>query len=302
MSSSKAARIWRRTWFGALLASATVGIVTWAHGPHGVAIALGCGSLLALMSLFELERMGRVDGTRLSMRGASLTLFALLLAVVQVLRPEVLAGVLPGELLGAPAGTPMRVLELLGVCLVAGLVTAPLALLVSGKPRSIVLGALWVAFPMAALSLVREGHGGEGLMALLLLSKIGDIAGYYVGNAIGRTHPFPRLSPGKTTEGCLGSLLAGVALGHLCQSLGWLGEPTLGPMSGLLFGGAINLASQAGDLLESCAKRAAGVKDSSGAFGPSGGTLDVVDSLLLSVPVGLAVWPLLFQAGSSPGV
>ena len=56
----------------------------------------------------------------------------------------------------------------------------------------------------------------------------------------------------------------------------------------------MNLASQAGDLLESVVKRRAGVKDSGTLFGPSGGVLDVVDSLLLSVPTALATWPLLF--------
>jgi phosphatidate cytidylyltransferase len=58
----------------------------------------------------------------------------------------------------------------------------------------------------------------------------------------------------------------------------------------------VNLASQAGDLLESKVKRTAGVKDSGALFGPSGGFLDLTDSLLLSVPVALIVWPLLFTA------
>ena len=57
----------------------------------------------------------------------------------------------------------------------------------------------------------------------------------------------------------------------------------------------VNLASQAGDLLESAAKRQARVKDSGTLFGPSGGFLDLVDSLLLSVPVALLTWPLLFE-------
>jgi phosphatidate cytidylyltransferase len=55
----------------------------------------------------------------------------------------------------------------------------------------------------------------------------------------------------------------------------------------------VNLAAQAGDLLESWVKRKAGVKDSSGLFGPSGGLLDQLDSLLLAVPVALVAWPWL---------
>ena len=61
----------------------------------------------------------------------------------------------------------------------------------------------------------------------------------------------------------------------------------------LLFGAAINLASQAGDLAESALKRSTGVKDSGTWFGPSGGFLDLTDSLLFSVPVGLLALALL---------
>jgi phosphatidate cytidylyltransferase len=58
----------------------------------------------------------------------------------------------------------------------------------------------------------------------------------------------------------------------------------------------LNIAAQAGDLLESWFKRTGGVKDSGTLFGPSGGVLDVVDSLLLTGPVFLVVQPLLFPA------
>ena len=44
---------------------------------------------------------------------------------------------------------------------------------------------------------------------------------------------------------------------------------------------------------ESWIKRRTGVKDSSTAFGPSGGVLDQIDSLLFSVPVALLAWPVL---------
>jgi phosphatidate cytidylyltransferase len=75
----------------------------------------------------------------------------------------------------------------------------------------------------------------------------------------------------------------------------WLPDPRWGVVSVLAAAALVNLASQAGDLLESAAKRQAGVKDSGTLFGPSGGFLDLVDSLLLSVPVALLTWPLLFE-------
>ena len=78
--------------------------------------------------------------------------------------------------------------------------------------------------------------------------------------------------------------------------LGWLPDFPFGWKGGLAAGLAINLAAQAGDLYESGVKRRAGVKDSGRLFGPSGGVLDVVDSLLFTVPAALVTWPLLFAA------
>jgi phosphatidate cytidylyltransferase len=62
----------------------------------------------------------------------------------------------------------------------------------------------------------------------------------------------------------------------------------------LIAGATINIAAQAGDLLKSWTKRRAGVKDSSTIFGPAGGLLDQVDSLLLTVPMACVTWPFLF--------
>lgn len=158
--------------------------------------------------------------------------------------------------------------------------------------------ALWISVPLCALTQVARGYGASGLVALILLSKIGDVAGYYVGNAIGRTHPFPKLSPGKTTEGCAGSFVAGLVAGGVLAALDVLPAGRLGVLDGILdgvlAGAAINVAAQGGDLFESWVKRRVRVKDSSTWLGPSGGVLDVVDSLLFTVPTALLTWPILF--------
>lgn len=155
--------------------------------------------------------------------------------------------------------------------------------------------ALWIGVPLPATAQIARLWGIGGLVSLVILSKIGDVAGYYVGNAIGRSHPFPRLSPGKTTAGCVASFVAGVAGGVALAALDLLPAGRMGLAGGLLAGACINLAAQAGDLFESWVKRRARVKDSSTWLGPSGGVLDVVDSLLFSVPLALLVWPLLFR-------
>jgi len=191
----------------------------------------------------------------------------------------------------ANVGPALLVLALLAAT------SAPLAAMEPGGGRRllIVLGlACWLIPPLPALWGIWFAFGTSGLVALLALSKIGDTAGYYVGGAIGKSHPFPRISPGKTTAGCVASLVAATALGGVLSATGVLPAGRFGIVSGLAAGALLNLAAQSGDLLESLVKRRAGVKDSSTWFGPSGGLLDQLDSLLLSIPMALATWPFLF--------
>lgn len=175
---------------------------------------------------------------------------------------------------------------------------APLALREPGgaKRLLIVAGlAAWLLPPLPALWGIWHTLGTGGLVALLALSKVGDTAGYYVGSAIGKSHPFPAISPGKTTAGCVASLLAATALGGVLVATGVLPEGRFGVPGGLVVGALINLAAQAGDLFESFVKRRVGVKDSSTWFGPSGGLLDQLDSLLFSIPMALVTWPFLME-------
>ena len=152
-----------------------------------------------------------------------------------------------------------------------------------------------VSLPLFFLVPLRSHGGALALAAIVVLAKLGDVAGYYVGNAFGKRHPFQNLSPGKTVEGCLGSLVAGTIAGAVFSKLGWLLEPRFGLFSGLLLGALVNLSAQAGDLLESSLKRRAGVKDSGVTFGPSGGMLDLVDSFLLAAPLAATIGPYLFH-------
>ena len=276
--TTRAQKILRRTLVGGALAGGLTLLLTFsvdAGGEPRVALVGAIIALLAVAGSWEAVRMGPTPPVApLPLMGA---------ALLGCFAAQDWSGLV--EPLGG-----------LGPALRSLVLVAPLAIVLSARAgaagiRANLVRAVWITPPLMAVLEVFATGGREALIVLILLSKIGDIAGYYVGSAIGKRHPFPRLSPGKTVAGCVGSLVAGVLAGLACAGGGLLE----GLLPAAVLGGVLNVAAQAGDLLESWFKRTGGVKDSGVVFGPSGGVLDVVDSLLLTGPAYLAVAPLLFS-------
>ena len=120
------------------------------------------------------------------------------------------------------------------------------------------------------------------LLYALVLNWIGDAAAYYAGRSLGRHKLAPAVSPGKTWEGSVGSVLGSVLFGILFL-------PHFLPHVPLWHAGAlsvvVNIAGQVGDLAESALKRGAGIKDSGALLPGHGGMLDRVDSSLFALPV-----------------
>ena len=119
------------------------------------------------------------------------------------------------------------------------------------------------------------------LFFALALNWVGDTAAYYAGRAFGR-HPLaPVISPKKTWEGAVASVLVSVIAGVF-----YLGYFVRGiPYWEIIFLATVgNIAGQFGDLVESAIKRGAGVKDSGRLLPGHGGMLDRVDSSLFSLP------------------
>lgn len=123
--------------------------------------------------------------------------------------------------------------------------------------------------------------GFRGLLALGLMVVTYDAAAFFVGRTRG-THPLNRLvSPNKTWEGAGAGFTASVVVGLV---VGLTLDPPFGIRSGLAFGLGIGVLAPLGDLAVSAIKRSAGVKHSGSYLGSAGGTLDVVDSVLLAAP------------------
>ncbi len=173
---------------------------------------------------------------------------------------------------------------------------------------------IYIAFPLTLIPLIWSREEGDGLVLVIFLFLCvwaGDIAALYIGKRFGRHKLAPELSPNKTWEGAVASIIASVAIGvGLILYGNWL--PTHGSSFTRLHTNApiwqwvllailLNAAAQFGDLLESALKRGAGVKDSGTLLPGHGGFLDRIDALLLAAPV---LWFVLairqfFALGSS---
>jgi phosphatidate cytidylyltransferase len=172
----------------------------------------------------------------------------------------------------------------------------------------------YIAIPMAMLVEIREQPAGAIWTIYTLLAVwAGDIFAYFVGQLLGRHRMSPEISPKKTWEGAVASILAGVVVGALWfqhapgisstllriglidrrDGMFGLEQPQLWPI--ILLSAVVNVAAQLGDLVESLIKRGAGVKDSGTILPGHGGMLDRIDAMLFAVPVVWAygVWRLL---------
>jgi len=144
-------------------------------------------------------------------------------------------------------------------------------------------GALYIAFCLAHLVFIRFlPQGTSWLLVLTAVTAGSDTGAYYLGKTFGHRKLCPGISPGKTVEGALG----GITLGTLAAGLtGLFLLPEINPLFMFVSSFTLSLVSIIGDLVESIAKRAAGVKDSGTLLFGHGGVLDRIDSMLIAAPL-----------------
>ncbi|HET6932838.1 MAG TPA: phosphatidate cytidylyltransferase [Candidatus Acidoferrum sp.] len=143
-------------------------------------------------------------------------------------------------------------------------------------------GLLLVAFPLSFAVTIHgvPEQGPRLLLFALVITWAGDTTAYFVGRAIGK-HPLaPQISPKKSWEGSVGSMVGSLLVAWAFSY--WIRIPVGHLVAMAVIG---NVAGQMGDLLESAYKRSAGVKDSGGLLPGHGGVLDRIDALILCIPV-----------------
>lgn len=158
-------------------------------------------------------------------------------------------------------------------------------------------------FPSFAMQLrcstsVPGFYGAWVLMFFLAVTKASDIGAYLVGSAFGRHKLIPAVSPAKSVEGAMGAVALSVSVSLILSTVAptLMGESPesafLSTGQAVIFGIAVSLFAQMGDLFESVLKRDAQIKDSGRVIPSFGGILDLVDSPAITAPIA---WLLLSQ-------
>ncbi|MFO1080714.1 MAG: phosphatidate cytidylyltransferase [Reyranellaceae bacterium] len=162
--------------------------------------------------------------------------------------------------------------------------------LTRGRPFARIAAVVYaLAAVLALLWLRHQPNGGrETILWIVACVWATDIGAYFVGRTAGGSKLAPRISPGKTWSGLVGGMAWSAVASAVMGYVFGLGDT----VSLALIGAVLAVVAQIGDLLESAAKRRAGVKDSGTLIPGHGGLLDRVDGLV-AVLVGVAVARLL---------
>ncbi len=156
-----------------------------------------------------------------------------------------------------------------------------------------VFSAVYVPFLASfAVMLLDAPDGNHRVTSFILMTALSDTGGYVAGVLFGR-HPLaPRISPKKSWEGLVGSILfatggGAVAVLFLLDGPAW---------KGAIIGLAVAFTATLGDLVESLVKRDLGVKDMGKLLPGHGGVMDRLDSLLVTAPVTWLLFTLLLPS------
>jgi phosphatidate cytidylyltransferase len=266
----------QRIAFGAVAAPLTIWIIMIGGAPLVGLLALTGG-----VGAWELFRIARAGGAR-PIEAAGIPLAALI-PIVLAAEPRGVFTVAPGF-----AAAVLMIVMALAIWIRRDDGHALSAVATTLFGASYTGGLLSFAFAIRYYRYVADDRAGIALLLLpLLLTWANDIGAYAVGRALGRRKLIPAISPGKTVAGAIGGVVVTVAACWLYVGRVLVPSADLGlSLSGIvIFGVAVSVAAQIGDLAESLLKREAGVKNSSRLFPGHGGVLDRVDSLLFVLPV-----------------
>ncbi|MCZ4518583.1 phosphatidate cytidylyltransferase [Rhodococcus ruber] len=153
-----------------------------------------------------------------------------------------------------------------------------------------VLVACWLPLLASfAVLMVLQDNGAGRILVFVIGVVCSDVGGYIAGVLFGKHPMAPAISPKKSWEGLVGSLIFCV--------IGCLLTVTLileaNSMIGVLLGVVLVVTGTLGDLIESQVKRDLRIKDMGSLLPGHGGIMDRLDSLLPSAFVAWLVFTVL---------
>lgn len=167
----------------------------------------------------------------------------------------------------------------------AARILSPLDLPPERLVQDLMVGAFVVVYvPLLAASAVLMAAADDGpdrVVVFILAVVLSDTGGFAAGVRFGKHPMAPSVSPKKSWEGLVGSIVAAsvgsaIAVPFLLGAAWW---------QGALVGLVAVVTATAGDLAESLLKRDLGVKDMGRLLPEHGGLMDRLDSLLPTAPV-----------------
>lgn len=146
----------------------------------------------------------------------------------------------------------------------------------------VIFGILYIPLLTSHFIMLRLLENGVNwIFLVLIISIVGDTAGLYVGKYFGKNKLNVLVSPGKTVEGTIGLVIAGIT-GSLIFC--YFAFPDIPRVHIIIISFAGGIIGQLGDLCESAIKRNFGMKDASSLLPGHGGLLDRMDSLIFTAP------------------
>jgi phosphatidate cytidylyltransferase len=149
--------------------------------------------------------------------------------------------------------------------------------------------AVYVPFLISFAALLTVPPDGPRRVTAFIATVVcSDVGGYAAGVLFGKHPMAPSVSPKKSWEGFVGSVIAcGVAGAIFFAQLF-----DASPLMGVVYGLAVVATATLGDLGESMIKRDIGIKDMGNLLPGHGGIMDRLDSLLPTAPVAFLLLSL----------
>ncbi len=270
MTASPRSNLQQRVITAVLIAAVVIGTLATGSAPLWAALV----AVMCVCAMWEGVRLSQAATTGL--RAAQWVCFAVLLSglcwlffVANTPNPLLLRAFLLVVAIFWLGVAPRQLsVRSISIATFPGLVTLPL-LIAGAWISAVALQRLGVAF----------------LIAVLVITVVADIAGYFVGRKFGRVKLAPAISPGKTREGAIGGLAAAAL--WTAASAFYLGlvSTAFEVAIAAVLGAGLGAFAVMGDLWESQLKRQAGMKDSSQLLPGHGGVLDRIDAQLSVLPI-----------------